>query len=211
MRNSNNTAEKILLFLKANKSGSTPSEIARKTGINRMTISKYLNILKALHFVDYNGVGMSKMYFVNKSPIFKGLDEMGSSSHIKRMVDDFGVGVVVADKDLKIRWFNRNVEKGTGKKSEDLKDRRCYEIFHMREEVCKDCPAKKTLLDGKVHKSVQSGKDKNGNTIFFRIITSPLYDINNKINGFLEMVVDLSDIDNINKELEQAKASLRTD
>lgn len=186
------TIEKILSFLKASKDGATPSDIARKTSINRMTVSKYLNILKVIHFVDYKEVGMSKVYFITQAPVFKGLDNWDSTSPIKKMVDDFGVGVVITDKDMNIKWFNKYVEKRTGKRPEQFKEKPCYAIFRGKSEECSNCPAKKTLSDGKAHKELKTIPGKDGEKVSLMVITSPLKDIHGKINGVLEMIVDVS-------------------
>lgn len=209
--NSNNIIEKIVSFLKKNIVGSTPSDISRRIGVNRMTVSKYLNILKAVNLVKYKGVGMAKIYFLNETPIFTALSEPENDyfKAVKKAIDDVGIGISIIDKDLKIVWFNRNMQNWTGKKAEASKGLHCYCTFKNNKSVCENCPGALTLRDGKVHKAVQDGIDKDGKTLFFQLTTSALYDLNNKVVGFVEVVKDLDDLREIVKDVEEFKKKIK--
>ncbi len=55
---------KILEFLKTKRIGASSSEIAKNIGHNRVTVSKYLEIMKAHKFLDYEGVAQAKLWHI---------------------------------------------------------------------------------------------------------------------------------------------------
>ena len=57
---------KILDFLKSTRIGASSSEIAKNIGHNRITVSKYLEIMKAHKLIDYEGVGQAKLWYISK-------------------------------------------------------------------------------------------------------------------------------------------------
>ncbi len=56
---------RIIEFLKQNPYGATISEISRHLKINRITLSKYLDVLRVEGILDYKTVGRAKLWFVN--------------------------------------------------------------------------------------------------------------------------------------------------
>jgi len=58
--------EKIITLLKQNPHGMTTSDIARALGMNRITVAKYLEVLKAEGIVDYKQIGKMKVWFLNE-------------------------------------------------------------------------------------------------------------------------------------------------
>src|SRR3989344_2849661 len=56
--------EKIVNFIKNSPLGVTSSDLADYLGLNRMTISKYLAIIKEKALVDFKQLGMAKLWYV---------------------------------------------------------------------------------------------------------------------------------------------------
>ncbi len=54
--------EKIIGFLKTRKIGASSSEISKRIGHNRITVTKYLEIMKAHKLVAYEGIGQAKLW-----------------------------------------------------------------------------------------------------------------------------------------------------
>ena len=52
--------KKILDFVKKSPTGVTSSEIAGYVGLNRMTMTKYLAIIKERTLIDFKQFGMAK-------------------------------------------------------------------------------------------------------------------------------------------------------
>lgn len=57
--------DKILAHLSNSEVGSSSSNIARHTGHNRITISKYLQVMYAKGFVNYQKIGQSRLWKIN--------------------------------------------------------------------------------------------------------------------------------------------------
>jgi len=58
--------EKILDYLKEKRIGASSSEISKKIGHNRITVTKYLEIMKAHRILDYEGIAQAKIWYVTK-------------------------------------------------------------------------------------------------------------------------------------------------
>lgn len=56
--------KKIVNFIKNSPLGVTSSDIAHYLGLNRMTIAKYLAIIKERALVDFKQLGMAKLWYV---------------------------------------------------------------------------------------------------------------------------------------------------
>lgn len=56
--------KKIVSFIKNSPLGVTSSDVAHYLGLNRMTIAKYLAIIKEKALVDFKPLGMAKLWYV---------------------------------------------------------------------------------------------------------------------------------------------------
>ena len=55
---------KIVDFVKKSPLGTTSSDIANNFGLNRMTITKYLAIIKERTLIDFKQFGMAKLWYI---------------------------------------------------------------------------------------------------------------------------------------------------
>ena len=66
--------KKIIDFVKKSPLGVTSSDIASYVGLNRMTITKYLAIIKEKTLIDFKQLGMAKLWYIpvklNKESFF---------------------------------------------------------------------------------------------------------------------------------------------
>jgi DNA-binding response OmpR family regulator len=56
--------EKILEFLKTKRIGASSSDISKSIGHNRITVTKYLEIMKAHKLLAYEGVAQAKLWYI---------------------------------------------------------------------------------------------------------------------------------------------------
>lgn len=61
---SSDTEKKIVDFVKGSPIGVTSSDIAKYIGLNRMTITKYLAIIKEKALIDFKQFGMAKLWYI---------------------------------------------------------------------------------------------------------------------------------------------------
>ena len=58
------TERKIVDFVKKSPIGVTSSDIARSVGLNRMTMTKYLAIIREKALIDFKQFGMAKLWYI---------------------------------------------------------------------------------------------------------------------------------------------------
>ncbi|MGM5484766.1 MAG: response regulator [Nanobdellota archaeon] len=77
--------KRILDYLRLKKAGASSSEIAKNTGHNRLTVTKYLEILKAKRLIDYETVAQAKLWKLSDN-IAKRVLVVDDEPHIVELV-----------------------------------------------------------------------------------------------------------------------------
>jgi signal transduction histidine kinase len=85
-------------------------------------------------------------------------------------------GISVVDRDLKITWVN-DVEAIRFGERGSLLGYHCQEIYRCAAESCGEYPAKITLDSGQIAKSILTAVLPDGDTHYYEVITSPIYDV----------------------------------
>lgn len=117
------------------------------------------------------------------------------------ILDSIADGVFTVDKDWNITSFNRAAEHITGVTRQKAIGSKCWEVFHT--EICeRDCLLKKTIKTNKpcVNKVVRILR-KSGASTPISISTAILKDESGKIIGGVETFRDLSEIEELRKEV----------
>jgi PAS domain S-box-containing protein len=122
------------------------------------------------------------------------------------ILDSIADGVFTVNSDWKITSFNRAAEKITGIKQEEAVGRYCWEVF--KASICeKGCSLKRTMETGhpiiNQHRFIVNSK---GDRIPISISTAILKDKKDKIIGGVETFRDLSDVEQLRKELAKKHA-----
>ena len=109
--------ELIMAHLRDSKYGFSISELSRRTGLNRNTITKYLNVLVTLGQAEIHTVGPSKVFLLSQRlPITKSfLSSLPEPSFV--ISED---GRILGVNELFCRCFRVEMEAILGKKQEDL-------------------------------------------------------------------------------------------
>jgi PAS domain S-box-containing protein len=117
------------------------------------------------------------------------------------ILDSIADGVFTVDKDWNVRSFNRAAEQITGTRRTDAIGRKCWEVFHA--DVCeRDCLLKKTLKTNRpcINRTVHI-VNKQGTKIPISISTAILRDEKGDVIGGVETFRDLSEIEELRKEV----------
>jgi PAS domain S-box-containing protein len=117
------------------------------------------------------------------------------------ILDSIADGVFTVDKEWNVRSFNRAAEQITGTRRTDAIGRKCWEVFHA--DVCeRDCLLKTTLKTNHpcINKTVQI-VNKQGVKIPISISTAILRDEKGIVIGGVETFRDLSEIEELRKEV----------
>jgi PAS domain S-box-containing protein len=117
------------------------------------------------------------------------------------ILDSIADGVFTVDRDWKITMFNKAAEKMTGISREEAIGQRCCDVF--RASICEtECALNHTLQTGKslINREIYI-LDTEGRRVPVSISTALLQDENGVIIGGVETFRDLSEIEQLRKEL----------
>nr|MCU0586066.1 sigma 54-interacting transcriptional regulator [Desulfobacterales bacterium] len=118
------------------------------------------------------------------------------------ILDSINEGVFTVDLQWRITAFNRAAEKITGVKREDAIGKSCCDVFHA--DICeKECALRKTFENGKpVVNATAHIITRQGRRVPIRISTAILKDEARRVIGGVETFQDLSQIEQLQKQLE---------
>ncbi len=131
-----------------------------------------------------------------------------SEQQYKGVVENIGVGISLIGRNMEILALNSQMKQwfphvDTTKRSI------CYETFNTppKNRICKWCPTIITLTEGKVSESVT--ETPVGNDIRnYRIVSSPVKDINGRTISAIEMVEDITERKRLEDEIHKRDAEL---
>ncbi|VFU12741.1 Transcriptional regulatory protein ZraR [anaerobic digester metagenome] len=129
---------------------------------------------------------------------------MSDRSEISRqdvILDSINEGVFTIDRDWKITSFNRAAERITGISRDDAVGRACSDVFHAS--ICEnECALKRTLESGKpVVNATAHIVTNQGMRVPIRISAAILKDDHGRVIGGVETFQDLSQVEQLRKEL----------
>jgi len=118
------------------------------------------------------------------------------------ILDSINEGVFTVGLDWRITAFNRAAEAITGVRREDAIDRPCSEV--LRANICeKHCPLKRTLATGRpVVNATARIHTEAGRRVPIRVSTALLRDERGTVIGGVETFQDLSQIEELRKQLQ---------
>ncbi len=125
-------------------------------------------------------------------------------THTDIILNSVNEGVFTVDENMVITYFNKAAEKITGISQEKAMGQFCFEV--MRANICeKNCSLKCSLQTGKnvIDKRVNVLRD-DGKELFVSINTSLLKDENGKFIGGVETFRDLTQIEELKKEINKS-------
>ncbi|MCC6858614.1 MAG: sigma 54-interacting transcriptional regulator [Bryobacterales bacterium] len=118
------------------------------------------------------------------------------------ILDSINEGVFTVDRDWRITAFNRAAERITGVRRQDALGRPCSDVF--RASICEQsCALRRTLSTGKsVLGATAHIISAAGQPVPIRISTALLKNPDGSVNGGVETFQDLSQVEELRKELE---------
>jgi PAS domain S-box-containing protein len=124
------------------------------------------------------------------------------------ILDSINEGVFTVDADWRITSFNAAAEKITGVPRDEAVGRRCFEVFHAN--ICENaCALRRTLSDRKpIFNAMAHIVNHAGQRLPIRVSTALLRDDQDHVIGGVETFQDLSQVEQLKKEL-RAQYSLQ--
>ena len=126
---------------------------------------------------------------------------MRKQPQLETILDSVADGVFTINLDREITSFNRAAEHITGVKREQALGQKCFDVFHAN--ICQgNCPMEKTLETGTSHIDLPvSILNIRGETVPISVSTAVLKDDRGETVGGVETFRDLSDIEELRREL----------
>jgi len=121
------------------------------------------------------------------------------------ILDHIPCNIVVLDKNLKIVRGNHLFKQTFGNQEGCF----CYKAFKDKDEECEECPARRTLEDGKMHQSHSQVKDINGQQVELQVTTVPLGLSEDNFEFVMEMAVDVTHTLKLEDDLKVAHAMMQ--
>lgn len=93
----------------------------------------------------------------------------------------------------------------------DLTGRKCYRAFKGKESKCQNCLVERTFADKLPHRSEEVWQTgDNGESIFVILNTSPIFDSRGEVSEVLEMAVDVTRVEKLQKQLKKKEKQFQT-
>ncbi|MBI4691243.1 MAG: HD domain-containing protein [Nitrospirae bacterium] len=110
-------------------------------------------------------------------------------------------GILIIDKDFNILRLNRYITELLGKDYDEIKDKKCYEIFHGSDSPVRECPLGASLLSGK-----SEGAEFYEPSLkrYLWISVSPILQ-DGKADTFVHSIVDITGIKEKEREIEKSR------
>ncbi len=122
-------------------------------------------------------------------------DDTIKEGNFQWILDELPFGVSVQTLDRKILYENEVVKELVG----SYIYRHCFNRWHylpgQGDQPCKDCPAIIGFEDGKSHRIFRKTKDIDGNDLYIEIQFIPVFNENNEIDKFIEIVRNVTLLD----------------
>lgn len=151
-------------------------ELAQRTGLERHTLTKYLESLEGQGMVYHKKAGMAKVWYPAENPMLRLLSENTPlSACFKNTLDAMEDGITILDKEMNIVWANKKMREKHGQTKG-----RCHAALG-KEEECANCPAKKAASTGRKQETrIQLNQQQA------KITLTPIKDYEGKTVGMLE-------------------------
>jgi diguanylate cyclase (GGDEF)-like protein/PAS domain S-box-containing protein len=121
------------------------------------------------------------------------------------VIDAFGEGVSIQDRDYKILYQNRLHKNLIG----DHRGEFCYRAYERREKTCEGCPLTATFQDGNIHRAERSTLTERGRE-HFEITSSPIQDSERSIIAGIEIVKNITERKEIEKTMIESESRYRS-
>lgn len=113
--------------------------------------------------------------------------------------------VIYQTPDHTIVWANRAAAGSIGLEPGQLIGKKCYELWHNRQQPCSFCPLDKALTSGQPERAeVQTPDDR-----WWHISGYPLKDENGEIIGLIEVTMEITDRKKAEQALRESEAGFR--
>lgn len=127
-------------------------------------------------------------------------------NNLVNIIREVGIGISLIDKDFRISWANELLEQWFGDLSA-IKGTHCYQTYHQKKKICKDCPLERTFLKGTVEVKTMC-VNLSGTKRYYQLTTAPVFDKHNQVIQVLSLSQDITDVRKMEAKLKQYSENL---
>jgi PAS domain S-box-containing protein len=128
-----------------------------------------------------------------------------SESLYRSLVENIELGVTLIDNDHNIIMANSAQGKMFNKPAQEFTGKKCFREFEKRSEVCSHCPGIDAIKYGRPSEIITEGIRDDNSRLIVKIRAFPIISKEGEIDGFIEVVEDITDSQRIEEELHRAK------
>lgn len=127
---------------------------------------------------------------------------------LRNVFDTIHCGISVLDKDLNILWANSTIKKWYPEAG-SFEGNKCYKVYHGRKKLCKNCPTIRAFESGSPEKEIVPWIESRKTVGWLELVYLPMFDSTGKPNGVVELVRDVTDQVDAEKELRKRARRFR--
>ena len=132
-----------------------------------------------------------------------------SQERYRALIENTLIGIVVLDTNYKIIMVNSVVAGLFKKPASDFVGKYCFREFEKREAVCSHCPGERAIASGKTEEVETQGVRDDGSRFYVRNRAVPFFGPDGVMKGFIEMIEDITERKQTEKELIENQAKLK--
>lgn len=126
------------------------------------------------------------------SPLQESFDELLQ----RELFEQVPYNLAVVDRDHNIVRANQSFEEYFG----DWREKKCFEVYRNRKDICEGCPAAETFEDGQPRVTDETGFERDGKYSHYVTHIRPLKDRSGKVQYVLEMSRDVTETSRFQRE-----------
>ena len=120
------------------------------------------------------------------------------------LVENIDLGISLIDRDFQVIMTNGAQSRLFQKNSGEIVGQYCYYEFEKRDDVCDHCPGRLAMAEGRPFSFETEGMRNDGSVFMARIQAFPNFDENGDVDGFIEVVEDISHAKQAEQEIQAA-------
>ncbi len=113
-------------------------------------------------------------------------------NRLSRIASSIGAGIILINKNFDVVWVNEVMEKWFGGLN-NLKGKKCHQVFRFSDVACWECPSKKTFETESIQSCEQHVVFPDGRAMDLLLICSPLKNDKNEVEHVLSLVLDITE------------------
>jgi PAS domain S-box-containing protein len=128
-----------------------------------------------------------------------------SEERYRCLVENLHLGITLIDEQYRILAVNQSHARMVGRSVQDCIGEQCFRVFEKRDRPCSHCPGAVAMSTGQRAEVESTGVRDDGIRYGARVQAFPVRAADGAIQGFIELVEDITDRKNAERELTVAK------